>query len=96
MIEQSRLDVTRVPPVSGSALTRETIVADAPPLPRLSVPRALIVATRCSSSSCSIFSAPVEEAVVGPSFTVKFALNVPSPTALVIAAPGTWATAGRR
>ncbi len=49
---------TRVPPPSGSSETRETIVALAPPCPRLSVPRALIVATRASSSRESIFSVP--------------------------------------
>ena len=58
----------------SSDLVAESIVADAPPWPRLTVPFALIVAVRAASSTASIRRDPRYAAVVGPSLT----LNVPS------------------
>src|SRR5439155_1622783 len=56
VIVKSVSAVTRVPPPSSER--RLTIVADAPPCPRLSVPRALSVAVWALSSALSILIVP--------------------------------------
>ena len=59
---------TRVPPLSPSCSVL-TIVALAPPWPRLSLPRAASVAVWLSASADWILIVPRYAAVVGPSLT---------------------------
>ena len=70
VIVKSVTTSTTVSPLSSRRV--ETIDALAPPWPRLSVPLACMVAVCDALSSASIFSEPRYDAVVGPSFTVKF------------------------
>jgi hypothetical protein len=69
VIVKSVTACTRV--VSPSAVSVLTIVAWAPPWPRLSVPFARIVAVWVDSSASSILTVPRYAAVVGPSLTLN-------------------------